>query len=297
MAKFIIQPHGRLQELVAHEMGYFRDEGLDYELRGGDVGERKKNVDPSGTVVEIKSGAYQSYEQGKGNKGEKSDISCACHWTVNNAAANNIGRMYGKAYVVTPGGIMVPNDSQIRDPEDLAGKEIAVGYQSGSHYTTIQALEPFMKVEDIKLKFVGTPWQRVDIAVDKDLSAASLWGITYLTAEQLGMRKVVDCTFMITFMFPHGVAPDDVEKYIRGLKKAQMEIDLRPEKYKHYFAEMLPERYRNTVDVRRFSVGERIVFLPYTQDAFQATQNWIHERGIFDHAPQKVDYMTAVAAE
>ena len=29
MEKFIIQPHGRLQEWIAHEKGYFRDEGLD----------------------------------------------------------------------------------------------------------------------------------------------------------------------------------------------------------------------------------------------------------------------------
>ena len=42
MAKFIIQPHGRLQELVAHEKGYFTEEGLDYEIRGGNIGERKR---------------------------------------------------------------------------------------------------------------------------------------------------------------------------------------------------------------------------------------------------------------
>ena len=35
MAKFTIQPHGRLQEWIAHEKGYFRDAGLDYEFRGG----------------------------------------------------------------------------------------------------------------------------------------------------------------------------------------------------------------------------------------------------------------------
>ena len=31
--KFIIQPHFRLQEWVAEEKGYFKDEGLDYEFR------------------------------------------------------------------------------------------------------------------------------------------------------------------------------------------------------------------------------------------------------------------------
>ena len=45
MAQFVIQPHGRLQEIVAHEMGYFADEELDYELRGGNIGERTKNVE------------------------------------------------------------------------------------------------------------------------------------------------------------------------------------------------------------------------------------------------------------
>jgi NitT/TauT family transport system substrate-binding protein len=296
MEKFIIQPHGRLQEVVAHELGFFRDEGLDYEIRGGNLGERAKPAQAGGEIVEILSGAFQSYQQGKGNKGEKSDISCACHWTVNNAAASHYGTMYGKAYVVTPGAIMVPEGSPIRAPEDLAGKPVAVGYQSGSHYATIQALEPFLKPEDIALKFVGTPWQRVDVAVDRDLSAASLWGVTYLAGEQLGLRKIVDCSFMITFMFPAGVALADVEKYMRALKKAQMELDLRPELYKHHYAEMIPERYRGRIDVRRFAAGERIVFLPYTEATFQRTQQWIHERGIFDHPPETVDYHLAVAA-
>jgi ABC-type nitrate/sulfonate/bicarbonate transport system substrate-binding protein len=297
MAKFIIQQHGRLQETVAHELGFFRDEGLDYELSGGNLGTSKQVDAATGKVADIVSGAYQSYEEGGGNKGEKSDISCACHWTVNNAAANRIGTMYGKAYVVTPGGIMVPEDSPIRRPEDLAGQEVAVGYQSGSHYTTIQALEAFLEPDDIKLKFVGLPWQRVDVAVDRDLPAASLWGITYLAGEQLGLRKVVDCTFMITFMFPPTAALDDVEKYMRALKRAQAELDLRPELYKHHYLEMIPERYRDRTDVRIFAPGERIVFLPYTQAMFERTQGWIHERGIFERPPEAADYAASVAAE
>ena len=32
MSKFRIQPHGRLQEWVAEEKGYFTDAGLDYEF-------------------------------------------------------------------------------------------------------------------------------------------------------------------------------------------------------------------------------------------------------------------------
>jgi len=99
---------------------------------------------------------------------------------------------------------------------------------------------------------------------------------------------------MITFMFPEGVDQADVEKYFAALKRAQMEVDLRPEPYKHYFSDMIPERYRDQVDVRRFSVGERIVFLPYTQETFDRTQEWIHQRDIFEAAPE-YDYDMAVS--
>ena len=41
MAKFRIMPHGRLQEWVADEKGYFGDEGLDYEFVHWDLGRRE----------------------------------------------------------------------------------------------------------------------------------------------------------------------------------------------------------------------------------------------------------------
>ena len=82
---------------------------------------------------------------------------------MNQAATQKIGTMWGKSYVVTPGGIMVPPESPITAPEQLAGQEIAVGYHSGSHYTTIQALEPYLPREQIKLRFGGSIWARVDI--------------------------------------------------------------------------------------------------------------------------------------
>src|ERR1041385_6606077 len=147
MGKFIIQPHGRLQEWIADANGYFTDEGLDYEFSHGLAMESARRLDAQGTVAEVRSGAFESYQRAGGNKGVKSDISCACHWAVNQAAAEQIGTMWGKSYVVTPRGVMVPPDSPITRPEDLAGLEIAVGYHSGSHFTTLQALEPFVANE------------------------------------------------------------------------------------------------------------------------------------------------------
>ena len=78
--KFIIQPHFRLQEWVAEEKGYFRDEGLEYTFHE-EVQKTAGQVHDKGARV----GAYQSLESGRA-----SDVSCACHWTVNVAAAASL---------------------------------------------------------------------------------------------------------------------------------------------------------------------------------------------------------------
>ena len=120
MAEFIIRPHGRLHDWIADEQGYFREEGLSYRLVGDEEREnRPKEVDPAtGTLRDIRTGAYEMYQQGAGAKGDKpSDISCACHWTVNEAVAKNVGRMWGSAYSVMPAAIMVREDSPVRKPE------------------------------------------------------------------------------------------------------------------------------------------------------------------------------------
>ena len=83
MSPFVIQPHFRLQEWVAEEKGYFRDEGLEYVFR-----EEVQTTDGRIHDRGHKVGAYQSFEEGR-----KSDVSCACHWTVNVAAASGHGRL------------------------------------------------------------------------------------------------------------------------------------------------------------------------------------------------------------
>src|SRR5262249_28078984 len=160
MAKFVIAPHMRLQEWIAEEKGYFKAEGLDYEFHD----ELKSHF------LGDKVGAYQTFEKGRG-----SDISCACHWTVNVAATNGHGTMYRDAYSVSPAGIFVAQDSAIRHPADLAGVPISVGFQSGSHYATIQALEQYLKPEQINLSFAeGMLFHRMGLMIDGKIPAVSL---------------------------------------------------------------------------------------------------------------------------
>jgi ABC-type nitrate/sulfonate/bicarbonate transport system substrate-binding protein len=273
MSKFIIAPHMRLHEWVAVEKGYFDAENLDYELHDELYG-----ADGTRHHLGDKVGAYQTFE-----KGRSSDVSCACHWTVNVAAASGHGMLYADCYSMSPCAIFVPADSEIKTPEDLADVPISVGYQSGSHYSTIQALEQFLKPEQIKLSFAdGLLFSRLELLIDGKVPAASLFSGPYYFLEQLGFRKVADTSFMMASMVAEDANRDDVEKYFRALKRAQADIDLRPELYTHYYREEFPERFRDQMDTRCFGPGERIVFEPYSREIFESSRRWIAERNIFE---------------
>jgi hypothetical protein len=272
VARFIIAPHFRLQEWVAEEKGYFRDEGLDYEFR-----EQAISSDGAKHDLGDKVGAFQTFEQGR-----TCDVSSACHWTVNVAASSGHGKMYGDAYSVSPAAIFVPPESPIRTPEDLAGVTIAVGYQSGSHYSTIQALEQYMPLDQIKLSFAdGLLFRRMERLIDREIEAASLFSGPYYFAEQLGFRKIIDSTFMMATMISGDPEPRDVKAFFRALKRAQKDIDLRPELYTHYYRNEFPARWHAQMDTRRWGPGERIVFEPYDRQMFESSFEWVAARDIF----------------
>ena len=277
MAKFRIQSHGRLQEWVAEEKGYFKAEGLEYEFLVTPIvtwsaGAQRVESAPA----EIQRGAFESIEAGR-----DCNLSSACHWTVNMAASAGHGKMWGSAYSVSPSGIFVAPESTIQTPEDLAGIPVTVGYHSGSHYSTLQNLEPFLKRDEIKLHFGGLLLDRLALLVDCQVPAASLFGAPFYVAEQLGFKKIVDSTFMIGHLVSEHADLQDVGRYFKALQRAQHDIDLEPEAYKHYFLRELPERYHTLVDIRRFGPGERIVFEPYPRQAFQRTRDWIESWGLF----------------
>jgi hypothetical protein len=249
MPKFIIEPHFRLQEWVAEEKGYFGAEGLDYEFR--------EFIRASGGAHHAaagKVGAFQSIE-----KGREANVTCACHWTVNVAASRGHTKLFADAYSVAPCGIFVPANSGISAPEQLAGVPISVGYQSGSHYATLQALEPYFPKEQIKLSFgEGMLFGRMQVFLEGGAPACTLFSGPYYFAEQLGFRKIIDATFMIGAMLNGDPDPEDVRRYYRALRRAQRDID-----------------------TRRWGPGERIVFETYSKETFDQSFAWIAAREIF----------------
>ena len=268
MSKFIITPHFRLHEWIADERGYFADEGLDYEFR--EVFATHATPD--------RVGAHANIAQGR-----DTNVSCACHWTVNVAASQGHGKLYADAYSVAPAGVFVPPESPIRAPGDLRGVPISVGYKSGSHYSTLQALEQYLPREEISLSFAdGILFGRLEKLVDRQVPAAALFSGAYYFLEQLGFRKIIDTTFMIASLISGAPDAEDVRRYFRALRRAQRDIDLRPELCTHHYRREFPQRFLADIDTRRWGPGERIVFEPYGREVYEASFAWIAEHGIFE---------------
>jgi NitT/TauT family transport system substrate-binding protein len=282
LGKFRISPHMRLHEWVADAEGFFTAEGLDYEFSptiqmvGGPSVSSSETLPP-----EWRRGAFETFAQGR-----PCDISSACHWATNVAAGAGNGRMWGQAYSVCPAAVFVPPESPIRRPEDLANIEVTVGYHSGSHFSTLQALEAVLPADQIKLRFTGSSFQRMAALLERKVPAGASFGLAYYVLEQQGFRKVLDTTFMMGFQVTSDASQEDLERYFRALGRAQHAIDLEPERYKDYYLRELPEQYHPLFDPRLAGPGERIVFQPYTQEIFERTYRWVIERGLF--GPEEV---------
>jgi len=290
MAKMRIQAFAGLHEYVAEKNGYFQQEGLDYEIvrNAGNLMDRteapvaplteaQRAAAPDRAVPQVMRGAFEGLEAGRA-----CDVSMACHWAVNMAASGDHGRMWGHAYMLTYAAIMVAPESPIKTPDDLRGVEIGVGYHSGSHFSCLQYLEPWIAPKDVKLSFIGGPSDRTGLMYDRKIPAANMWGTEKDILESLGFRKIVDTTYMQGFLIT-GEDPDidQLERYYRALEHSQTEIDAHFEKYKDYFKPHIPERFKGMVDVRSFSPGRRIVFADYTPEVYESTHKWMEDIQIF----------------
>jgi hypothetical protein len=86
---------------------------------------------------------------------------------------------------------------------------------------------------------------------------------------------------MIATMITGDPDVEDLRKFFRALRRAQRDIDLRPDLYTHYYEREFPARYHSMMDTRRWGPGERLVFEPYTREVYDETFAWIASHGIF----------------
>jgi hypothetical protein len=122
---------------------------------------------------------------------------------------------------------------------------------------------------------------RLDNLLNGVSPASALFNGPYYLAEQLGFRKIIDTTFMIATMITGDPDTDDLRRFFAALRRAQRDIDLRPERYTKYYRNEFPVRYHAMMDTRSWGAGERLVFERYSKEVFEETFEWIAAHGIF----------------
>jgi hypothetical protein len=87
-----------------------------------------------------------------------------------------------------------------------------------------------LPTEQIKLSFQGPPNERLDALLDRQVPAATMFGVPLYIAEAFGFRKVLDATFMIGFLLTgEDVNKVDADKYLAALKRPATAVRSAPD--------------------------------------------------------------------
>jgi len=274
LTKIKVFPTGmRLNEYVAHEEGFWRDEGLDVEI----LWEVLK-----GQMVRWGDN-YKERPQDLPFVGGEQTIGSACAWgSICNAGAG-MGKFVPNVHGVSPWGIFVRPDSMIENPEDLADVPIAVGLRAGSHFNVPWHLEKHMPLERIKAVNVGGFGARLKALMDGEFEAASLLPPQLDMAEQLGCRMVIGGQFKTLWWVDERYPPEILQAYFRGLQRAEQVIVGDPDQFLPLWKYSNPPEFTDQVwDYTKFSRGERFVNAPIDRSEFDELMAQVARWGLDD---------------
>jgi hypothetical protein len=284
MATMLIMPQDwpkRLHEWVAVERGYFDEVGLDYRFRGSPP--EWDELRPGGFVRQAHEEMVATEPTGF----------CDCSWGVLVSTGAGAGRFIPDFYTEAHLCIYARPDSGITAPDDLAGKPIAVSELTGSHFSTVEALERHIDRKDIRLHFTTARhsdaafYSRLKELLEGVVPAANLLDIPHgplrQIAEHHGMRLVLEGTFKRLDYFSEAIPEPAIRRFVQAIRLAQDELDCRPEDYRHYLWREVPrleQLFQARIDPRRIIASPRIVFTPFDASEFARTLAWLDERGL-----------------
>ena len=118
--------------------------------------------------------------------------------------------------------------------------------------------------------------------IDREVPAASVFSGPYYFLEQLGFRKVIDSTFMMAIDGHRRRGPGGrAQVFPRLAARAARHRSAAGAATRTTTRKNFPQRFRDQMDTRRWGPGERIVFEPYTSEAYEEAREWIAGHGIF----------------
>jgi NitT/TauT family transport system substrate-binding protein len=295
MKKLVLEttaPFQGLPELVAYDEGLFEKEGLLVEWADRETGvEKKTQIDvtsPQGVNPFTSHGRL--FEQGK------ADMYNACEWG-NYCRVQETGvksRQLGRRAIISYAALVVPPDSPVYTPQQLANRTIGVPFYFGTHYIALHMLEGFLPRHMIKLCQAPNGSRfRLDAMLNGKVEATTLTEPHITLAEKKGCRPICAAFFHGTEVASDRVDAETYAAFNRAVREAVRRINASKRAYLRYFidyhAKTDPEIAALTVDDLRES---RVVVCdpaPIPFDEMQRTFDWLKSWGMLEATASPFD--------
>jgi len=282
MTKLLLEtsaPFQGLPEIVADEEGLFEKEGLEIEWMDRDTGVR---WDIAANILSPK-GLNPFLSHGKMPEVGKADLYNACEWG-NYCRVQETGvrsRQVGRRAIITYGAIVVPPNSPIYTPQQLANVPVGVPFYFGTHYLALHMLSGFMPRELVKVHSATAPiYKRFQGLMSGELQATTLTEPHVSLAEKLGCRIICSAFYHGTDVASDRVTPETYAAYTRAVRAAVKRINANKPAYMHHFIDYHVNQ--GETDVGKLKVSDLrespIVVTdpaPIPADELQRTADWL----------------------
>ena len=296
MKKLVLEstaPFQGLPELVAHDEGLFEKEGLHIEWADRDAGAKRAK-----TAVDVTSpaGANPFTSHGRLLEQGKADMYNACEWG-NYCRVQETGiksRQLGRRAIIAYAALVVPPDSPVYTPQQLAGRTIGVPFYFGTHYLALHMLEGFMPRDMIKLCQASNGSRfRLASLLKGEVEATTLTEPYITLAEKKGCRTICAAFFHGTEVGSERVDAETYAAFNRAVREAVRRINADKRAYLHYFIDYHraddPEIAALTIDDLRESRLLVCDPAPIPLDEMQRTFDWLKSWGMLDRTASPFD--------
>jgi NitT/TauT family transport system substrate-binding protein len=261
-----------LPVLVARDLGFFKDEGLDIDF-----------VTTPG-MAQVTTSHFVKFDSifdrpldSVYNEGGI-DQYRMCEWGIMKRAveANAEGRRQRKIVALGAAmssfAIVVSHDSKAYEPEMLKDQPIAVTPNNGSHFTTLKMMEGFLDQKHVKVTNAGTMQQRLKALKEGKVAAVSLMEPWISVAQKQGLRILIE-----SHSTRAEAAGDDLDgATLRKMFRAQARACEALEKDPTPFIKYLVAETGGLLEAKDFQAWRLLNAppQPYTRERWDDTYHW-----------------------
>jgi len=268
--EILISPNGRVFDLpaiVAIDEGLFERAGLSVRFAAG-----HEQAGPSGRDVftRLKEALYE--------RGE-ADVYNICEWaSIDRMERGSRGGQIAVLRAAVVAQVIVSFDDSIQETHNLRGVPVAVNELTGSHYTTLQALEGAIPREEIVIEHIGSPAARLEALNAGTVRAAALMEPFVSLALKQGAHVITATFYRGAEVVAPTVERAGQEAYLSAINEAVDLINAHPTRFRAKIleaveGELAPEELETAFF--RYTHVE-----PFDRGRFAETHAWMESWGL-----------------